>query len=172
MLKKILFGLLGILLLLLIISFFLPSKMTVSQSATINASDSLVFAQVNDLRNWEKWSPWKAMDPEMKITYSDNPVGANGWYSWEGPQSGKGKLTIKSSTPNSNIKTGLAFEGMTPASGSWDFKREGDGVKVTWGFDSDMGMNPMNRWFGFLMKGTLEQQFQEGLTKMKTVCEQ
>ena len=47
------------LLAIILISFLFPTTMKVSRSIEVNAPVDRVFDQVNDLRNWEKWSPWK-----------------------------------------------------------------------------------------------------------------
>jgi len=36
-----------------------PSEFSVSRSATFAAPAPLVFAQVNELKRWEGWSPWQ-----------------------------------------------------------------------------------------------------------------
>lgn len=54
-LKRILIGILAIIVLLVIVAFFLPSKAYVERSIVINAVPRIVFDQVNTLKNWEKW---------------------------------------------------------------------------------------------------------------------
>jgi hypothetical protein len=42
---------------------------------------------------------------------------------------------------------------------------------VTWDFESDNGLNPMSRIFGKMMDKFLGPDYQNGLNKLKTVCE-
>jgi hypothetical protein len=35
-----------------------PADFRVTRSASIDAPPEVVFAQVNDLRKWNDWSPW------------------------------------------------------------------------------------------------------------------
>ncbi|MEP6793643.1 MAG: SRPBCC family protein, partial [Saprospiraceae bacterium] len=61
--KKSLLWLGFLILALILFSLLLPKEVTISRSITVSAPIDRVFDQVNDLRNWEKWSPWKRMDP-------------------------------------------------------------------------------------------------------------
>lgn len=171
-LKIIGLSLLGLVLLLVIVGFFFPAKVTMERSIVINASQESVFRQLNELPLWEGWSPWKAMDPEMKITYSQQTSGTSAWYTWEGEKAGKGKLTITSSKPFSEVITALEFDGQSGSSASFHITPEANGQsKLVWGFDSDMGSNPFMRIMGAIMKGFLEDQYDQGLAKIKELAE-
>ena len=76
MFKKILIGLVVLLVLLAIVVALQPSDFRISRSAAISAPPEKVFAQVNELRNWEAWSPWAKMDPSMKQTYEGPAAGS------------------------------------------------------------------------------------------------
>jgi effector-binding domain-containing protein len=166
LLKTIGISILGLILILFIIGFFLPSKSIVERTMLIQASPAIVFEQVNTLKNWEKWSPWKEMDPEMVNTYGDKPSGTGAFYSWIGPASGEGKLTITESQEYSLIKSDLDFGEMGTAKCDYYFEEVDGGTKMTWKFESDLGGNPINRWIGLLMKGMLADQFDLGMGKM------
>lgn len=166
LLKTIGISILGLIILLVIVGFFLPSKSIVERSMVINASPAVVFEQVNTLKNWEKWSPWKEMDPEMVNTYGEKPSGVGAYYSWIGPASGEGKLTITESQAHSMIKSDLDFGKMGIAKCDYYFEDTEGGTKMTWKFESDLGGNPINRWVGLLMNGMLEEQFDMGMSKM------
>jgi hypothetical protein len=47
----------------------------------------------------------------------------------------------------------------------------GAGSKVTWGFDSDLGFNPIARYFGMMMDGMIGPDYEKGLARLKTVAE-
>ncbi|MEX1188342.1 MAG: SRPBCC family protein [Bacteroidia bacterium] len=168
LLKTIGLSILGLLILLVIIGFFLPSTSIVERSMVINASPAIVFDQVNTVQNWEKWSPWKEMDPEMVNTYGDQPSGTGAYYTWIGPKAGEGKLTITESEPTKLIKSDLDFGEMGVAKCDYSFEPAENGTKMTWKFESELGGNPMSRWMGFIMKGMLEEQFDMGMNKMNS----
>lgn len=167
--KGLLFLLLGLLIILGIGTIFLPEKAYVERTAQINAPASVVFEQVNNFKNWEKWSPWKKADPTMKFTYSsNNPTGKGEWYSWTS-DGGDGKMTMVESSQNQSLKTQLDFEGMGTSYGSWKFEPSGNGTKVTWGFDAEL--SGLSKWMGLTMDGFLGGMFEDGLADIKKIAE-
>jgi hypothetical protein len=50
-----------------------PDRFTVTRSAIIDAPPNVVFRQINELRNWEAWSPWAKLDPQARTSY-DGPA--------------------------------------------------------------------------------------------------
>ena len=171
--KKIVIAIVALVVLVLVISLFLPSEVTVTRTAEINAPAEVVFGQVNDFKNWVNWDPWQEKDPDMKATYEGPESGAGSKRCWESDHEevGKGCLTVMESVPNTSIKTKLEFEGMSPGFGIWGFE-EADGVTtVSWGMEMDMGMNPLGKFFGLMMDGMLGPDFEKGLATLKELCE-
>ena len=169
-LKRILAVLAILIAVLLVVSFFLPSKMRVQRHLTINAPVAVVFDQINTLHNWEAWSPWRKMEPEAQMTYNNIPSGAGASYSWKGDKTGEGSLTISESVPNEKIVTQLEFKGQGQSTGGFHFKTEGDSVKVNWYMDMESS-NPLMKYMSLMMKGMLGKQFEEGLNSIKTIAE-
>lgn len=170
MIKKILFVLAGLIVVLLLIGFALPAKLEVSKSVSINASASAVFEEINDLRRWEAWQYWNTLDPEMKITYSENTVGKGASYSWDGPELGTGKLALDESVPDKSISIKMDFGG-NPASGAYALEPEGESTKLTFNFANDQGMNPIGRWINLAMKSEIEKSFEHAGEKIKAIAE-
>jgi effector-binding domain-containing protein len=168
--KKIGLGLLVLIVLLAIISVFLPSKMAMERSIIINAPASNAFEQINTLKNWEKWSPWKKMEPTAKMTYNDIASGEGASYSWAGEKTGEGTLTITKSTPE-EIVTKLDFKDQGTSEAGFRLAPEGNATKLTWYFNSEVGANPMHRWMMVIMKGMMASQFDDGLKSIKDLAE-
>ena len=166
LLKTIGLSIIGVILLLVIIGFFLPSTSHIERTMLIHASPEVVFDQVNTLKNWEKWSPWREMDPEVETVYGDIPSGPGAYYTWKGPNSGEGKLTITEIEATSSIKSDLDFGEMGSAKCDYYFEPTDGGTNMTWKFESELGGNPISRWVGMLMKGMLEDQFDSGMKKI------
>ncbi|MEO1448496.1 MAG: SRPBCC family protein [Bacteroidota bacterium] len=154
------------------ILLFTDRVVTVQRTAEINAPAEVVFGQVNDFRNWEQWSPWAKMDPDMKIEYFGE-TGPGHSYTWtsENPQVGNGKLAIEESKPFESIKTKLSFDGQGDGQGAWAFKEEGGKTAVSWSMTMDMGSNPIGRVFGAMLDGQVGPMFEQGLGDLKTVAE-
>lgn len=172
-LKKIGIVLLVIILLIIGISFFLPRQVHVERSLDMKVPPATVFALVNDLKAWEQWSPWHKIDPEMTLTYSDPTSGAGAWYEWKSKHEkvGNGKLSIVEATEGERIKTRLDFEGMDPGYADFIFAAAPDGVKVTWTMDSDMGLNPIAKFFGLMMDKFIGPDYEKGLANLKQLAE-
>src|SRR5262249_24408188 len=52
-----------------------PSTFNLERSAVLSAPPSEVFAQVNELKRWQAWSPWAKLDPNAKNTYEGPEAG-------------------------------------------------------------------------------------------------
>lgn len=167
-------GLVGLILLLLIVSLFLPSQVHVEREAVIDAPQEVVFNQVNTLRNWEDWSPWHTIDPEMKLHYEGPPAGEGARYRWESDHRnvGNGSLTITRSERPARIETEMDFMEQGTAQGSYTFEPTNGGTRVVWAMDSDMGRNPVGRYFGLMMDRWIGQDFERGLANLKQVSEE
>lgn len=172
--RIILFSILGFLLLGVLISLFIPREVYVERSVTVNAPRRKVFTQVNDLKNWTKWSPWHQLDPDMSITYSDTTSGTGAYYSWssEHPRVGKGKLTLRESKPEEYIVTEMDFMEQGKAEGKFVFEEVNGGTKVTWNMNTDMGMHPLKKYLGLMMDDIIRDYFEKGLNNLKRISEE
>jgi uncharacterized protein YndB with AHSA1/START domain len=173
LLKRLIFCLIGLVCLLLVISFFLPSKVHVERTLAINVPPEKLFEQVNTLKNWEKWSPWHKLDPNMKLEYAGPPLGLGAKYSWESKQRnvGSGTLTITESVPHKSIQTAMDFQGQGLATGNFRFEKNQEATQVTWSMETDMGKNPIGKFFGLMMEKMVGADFEKGLNNLKSLCE-
>lgn len=172
MLKKILIGIVGVVVVLLIIGFVLPGKMEISKSISVNAPAGYAFEEVNNLKSNENWSYWiNLYKNNMTIAYGDIKSGVGAVSEWDGSESGKGKMTITESIPDKSIKMDLDFMEDGTAKSWYTFEPDGEGTKITTGFTTDMGMNPIGRWMGILMKPEMEKAFDYNLSKLKEIAE-
>jgi len=84
MFKKILLGLVVIIAVICGITSFQSDKMNVSRSAIISAPPEAVFKVANDFRQWDAWSPWSKLDPNMKKILEGPAEGVGAIYRWSG----------------------------------------------------------------------------------------
>lgn len=172
MVKKILIGIVGVVVVLLIIGFVLPGKMEISKSISTNAPASYVFEEINNLENNAKWSYWNNLYKDnMTVAYGDIKSGVGAVSEWDGEESGKGKMTITESIPDKSIKMDLDFMEHGTAKSWYTFEPDGEGTKITTGFSTDFGMNPIGRWMGMFMKPEMEKAFDHNLSKLKEIAE-
>lgn len=159
---------------LAVVIYLQPDEFRVSRSAVIAAPPAEVFNRVNELRQWEKWSPWAALDPEAKIDYEGPAAGTGSLYRWKGNhQVGEGSMTIVESRPNELVRMKLEF--IKPFKGTNDveflFKPEAGGTGVTW---SMWGKNNyLSKAISLVMncEKMVGGQYEKGLAKLKSVAE-
>lgn len=103
-------ALLFILILFIIIVAGRPDEFCVTRTSTIPVPAEKVFAQVNELRAWEPWSPWAKLDPNAKSNYEGPASGQGAIMRWSGNNKvGQGSMTIIESRPNEIIRIKLEF---------------------------------------------------------------
>jgi uncharacterized protein YndB with AHSA1/START domain len=96
-----------------------PDRFIVTREAVIDAPPDRVFALINDLRNWEGWSPWAKLDPDARKSYVGPTAGAGAGFEWSGDKKvGAGSLTILESRPSERID--LRLDMRKPFKGSND----------------------------------------------------
>lgn len=167
----------GITLLLLAVLFViigvsLPDRGAVKRSVLIKAPVAVVFENVNNLRNHEKWDPWQASDKTMRITYGPVTAGTGASYSWTSRNSGAGTQTITESVPDSLIKTELVFADMEGAATGWfRFAVVNGDVLVTEGFTSAPHRCFCGRYLDLLISPEVGKQFVKGLNRLKELSE-
>lgn len=170
----ILLALAFIVLILIIVIAGRPDEFTVSRSANIFALPEKVFPHVNDLHQWEAWSPWAKLDPSMKGTYSGADAGAGAVMAWNGNNKvGAGKMTITESQPSELIRFRLDFQKPMQATNAaeFTFRTEGTQTVVTWSMAGKN--NLMGKIFSLFMDfdKMCGGQFEKGLASLKSVAE-
>jgi len=108
--KKIALGCALLLVVMLVVIVRQPAEYHVVRSMSINAPPSKIYEQVVRLQNWEAWSPWAKIDPNMVNTYTGPESGLGASHSWSGNNDvGEGKMTIIETTPHEIIRIQLEF---------------------------------------------------------------
>lgn len=172
MLKKIVIGL-GVLILLLVgVAFVLPSNAKVERTIEIEGSPEAVFAIVNDFQRFNDWSPWALRDPNAKFSV-EGPAGVGQKMSWDSEQDdvGSGTNTITKSESPKLLETALDFGDMGQAKSHFIIEPKDGKCSVTWGFETDLGMNPMMRYMGLMMDSWVGADYDLGLKQLKALVE-
>ncbi len=152
-------------------AFALPRRVRVERSTTIDVPQATVYTLVSGLRALESWSPWpEAGATEAGATASGamSEVRVDGTKaSWPG-----GSLEIVDALPmervHMRVDVGAGHEAtaeirIVPASGA---------TRVTWGFEADVGTNPLARYLGRRFDGWIGPQLETGLARLKSLAEQ
>ncbi len=174
MLTKILIALAVLVIGLCIVAALQPARFNYTRSITIAAPPSALFAQINDLHNFQNWNPWAKIDPNAKMIYSGPDAGVGASYQWVGNKDvGEGVMTITESRPSEIVRCRMDFKKPMEATNmaEFTFKPEGNQTVVTWGMS---GTNKFcGKAFGLIvncekMVGT---QFEKGLATLKSLTE-
>lgn len=173
MLKKILIGLLSLIVLLVAVSFLLPRDVHVERSIVIDATPTAIWPHVSDFDKANAWSPWAEHDPNTKYTFEGQPGERGHKSSWvsEHDNVGTGSQTIVEAEPGEFMKTALDFGAQGTAEAFFKFASKDGKTEVTWGFDSDMGMNPIGRYMGLMMEDWIGPDYEKGLSNLKALVE-
>ncbi|WPC05984.1 SRPBCC family protein [Pseudomonas benzenivorans] len=152
-----------------------PDGFSVERSVSVAAPPEAVFAQVNDLRNWERWSPWAKRDPAMQKSYEGPPAGVGAVYRWAGNKEvGEGSMTLVESRPNQSIRIRLVFLKPFQASNEaqFQFAPEGEGTRVTWSMSGSNNFMAKAMHLVMDMDKMVGGDFEQGLAQLRTLVEE
>lgn len=154
-------------------AYLLPRHVIVERDVVLDAPPEEVFAQVNSLQAFSEWSPWNDYDPDMTVTFSGPETGVGNVMEWrsEHPQVGQGRQEIVEVVENEFVRTALDFGDMGTAEAWWVLSPEGDGTRVVWGLDADMGMNPVGRWMGLFLDDLVGDDYESGFARLRSAVE-
>ncbi len=171
---KVLGGIIVVLVVLIIIGgFVLPSEQSVSRSTVIDADQAEIFALVSDYREFNRWSPWAARDPETKYTYGGPDAAVGSTLSWdsEDPNVGRGQQEIVAMEQGTMVRNKLTFDGFDQASyATMTLEPAGNGTRVTWEFEANLD-SFLGRYMGLMMDDWVGADYEDGLARLKAVVE-
>ncbi|MBK8015476.1 MAG: SRPBCC family protein [Betaproteobacteria bacterium] len=151
-----------------------PDTFRVQRSASIKAPPEKLFPLIEDFHQWEAWSPWEGIDPDLKRTYSGAPSGRGAVYEWNGNKNvGHGRMEIVESTPPSKVVIKIDFITPFEAHNTVEFTLvpRGDSTEVT---QAMYGQNSfMAKLMGlfFSMDKMVGDKYEQGLATLKRIAE-
>lgn len=153
---------------------FLPRNVVVSRSVIIDAPAAIIWPYVSDLRRANDWSAWAKLDPDgTRYVYEGPETGVGQTLSWssEHPNVGTGTQRVVAIDPGRSVETSLDFGDMGTADANLTLTPNNGSTEVTWGFRTDLGMNPITRWFGLFFDRWVGNDYEAGLANLKTLAE-
>ena len=111
-------------------------KMNVNKSILIDATPEKIFPIINDLNNWEHWSPWTLAEPTVKITVAKDGK----YHDWDGDIIGSGNLKITSEVEHQSVVMNLQFlkPWKSKAITKFHLKKTQKGTLVHWTMESSL----------------------------------
>jgi effector-binding domain-containing protein len=164
---------LAILAILIGFGFMLPAKTKVEQTVTVNAPQQVVFGSLDNLREFNAWSPWLKRAPDMVFAYAGPDSGEGASVTWTSKVLGRGSMTIMSETSPSRIDLTTEYPDRWNSKGWFDVAPMGSATKVTWGYESQpYGMALWLRYYGaFVTTPQLRREYAAGLADFKSYIE-
>lgn len=165
-------GIIALVVAALVVAFILPRHAVVVRTVDVEAPTT-VWPIVSDLRRFNEWSPWNGLDPDATYTFTGPIDGLGQTLNWQSGDErvGNGSMTIAGLEPDSRVDLVIAFADAGTAQSFVVLEPTGAGTKVTWGFDSDLGFNPIARYFGMMADGVVGPDYEAGLARLKTIAE-
>ncbi|MGI9434199.1 MAG: SRPBCC family protein [Geminicoccaceae bacterium] len=156
------------------IAYILPGKVHVERATVIEAPPAKVFQLVNGFEDFNQWSPWYERDPEGDYQIDGPVFGVGARMSWasDKPDVGQGSQEIIESVQDKLVRTKLDFGEMGNANAFFAIEPTGEHTKLVWGFDTDLGLNPVSRYFGLMFERWIGPDYEHGLAKLKALAEQ
>ena len=174
MIKRIAIAVVALVGAVLIFAATKPDTFRIERSTLIKAPPERVFALIDDFHQWEKWSPWERIDPQLQRTYSGANSGKGAVYAWNGNKDvGAGRMEIVESTPPAKIVLTLDFSAPFEAHNLVQFSLDpqGDATKLT---QAMYGPSPyVSKLMGifFDMDKMVGDKYEEGLASIKALAE-
>jgi Polyketide cyclase / dehydrase and lipid transport len=152
-----------------------PAEFTIERTAQVNASPEAVFPLIDNFHNWQSWSPFEKLDPEMKKSFEGPEAGAGASYAWNGNgQAGEGRMTIEQSRPNDGVDMKLEFTRPFASTCKTKFLLVPDsgGTKVTWRMEGSNSFIGKAMSLVMNMDQMIGKEFEEGLSNLNKVTQE
>lgn len=162
-------GVVAVVVAALVGSQFMPRHPVVTRSVAVEAPPDVVFALVADLRRFSEWSPW----PETDFVYTGPAEGVGQSLRWDAPIAGigTGSLTIDAIEPETTVDIARSTSDHGLAQTGFRIEETDEGSNVTWSYTTDLGFNPVSRYFGGELDGIVGPELETGLDRLKALAE-
>lgn len=174
MIKKILLGVMAILVLIVGIAAMQSPDYKGSRELSIDAPAEKIFPFLNSSKLAEQWGPWLEVDPQAKMSYSGPDTGVGSRASWESPgQLGTGSATIVGSVPNKQVDIKLEYSkpmNMTQDS-VYLIESTGGQSLVRWTVTGQNSLMGRVMCLFVNMDKMVGGMFEKGLSNLKTLVE-
>jgi hypothetical protein len=153
-----------------------PSEFAIQRSALVDAPPGVVFANLEDFRRWEPWSPWEKLDPQMERRYEGPSSGVGASYHWRGNRDvGEGRMTVLKTKPPERLTIRLEFLAPFQATNQVVFDVTPDLASMTevkWTMTGHNGFVAKAMGLFVNVEATVSRDFDRGLAALKRVSEE
>lgn len=168
--KKVLIGLVVVVLILVLVGVLLSGEYTVERSVVVQAKPPKIHDLVGDLARWDDWMPWKEEDPSVEVKLGDKTKGVGANQTWTS-KDGTGRIDFTASDEDKGIEYDMAFNEWK-SKGSIRYDRLDDSTKVTWTMKGTVDTPVLGGYFALMMPTMIGASFDKGLAKLKAKAEE
>ncbi len=143
-----------------------------SRATHIDVPPERVLPLLEDFHEWQQWSPWEGLDPDLKRTFTGPEKGVGSHYHWSGnKQAGEGTMEITESGPG-GVEVDLRFLKPFKATNvtRFDLRPADGGTDVNWVMTGQRGffMSLAGKLF---FDKSIGKDFDKGLASLKAAAE-
>ena len=146
----------------------LNGEYNISSKRNIAAPAEVIFNNINDYKNWNKWGPWHEIDSTIITSYPEATSGVGASYSWTGIK-GNGSMKTLSLIPNKELIQEIKFATGSLAEVYWNISETDTGNELVWGM---RGKNTFGEKLYWLTLGGIQKNikpmFDRGLQLLDT----
>jgi len=148
-------------------------KFNYERSGVITAKPETIFSYLNDFHRGEVWSPYRKLDPGMKVTFSGAPTGVGSIMEFESAKAGSGRLEILKIVPNESVDIKLTMTKPFAAENLvryWLTPEEG-GTRFHWSMSGDSGF--MGKLIATLVdcESMVAGEFSNGIDNLRNIIQ-
>ena len=154
--------------------FLLPTRWSVERQVEIAAPPDRIFAELDDLRAWRRWSPWQeSAYPGLVFRYAGPPRGKGAEVSWNSEATGDGRLRIEESVPPRELSFSMTFQqGRIRARDPLRLiPLAGGRTRVVWSDQGSLGRTLLGRLSLPVIERSMGRDLERGLAQLAAVVE-
>jgi hypothetical protein len=148
------------------------SAFEMSRSTHVDVPPERVLPLLEDFHEWQQWSPWEGLDPDLQRTFTGPEKGVGSHYHWSGnKRAGEGTMEITQAGPG-GVTVDLRFLKPFKATNvtRFDLAPLESGTRVTWTMTGKR--NPVMSLAGRLFfDKAIGADFEKGLASLKAEAE-
>ena len=159
---------------LLIYSATRPNDFRITRKVSIKATPDVIYARINDLRQFNEWNPFATADLKPTIAYGATSTGVGASYSWDSStQANKGRMEVTAANAPGRVEMGLHFDKPMMANNHVVFllQPQGDMTEVTWEMTGTYGFLHKTMGVIFNFDKMVGGEFEKGLAALKSQVE-
>lgn len=152
-----------------------PDHFVVERSLAIAAPPERIYPLIADFHRWPAWSPYEALDPDMRREIGGAPSGVGATYAWSGDgKAGSGRMHITDARPPNEVVIALDFSEPMEAHNTATFTLAPVGSGTTLATWAMAGESPFVFKLMSLVldvDGMIGRDFEAGLANLKRAAE-